>query len=358
MLLTERCIISSEQQFSIIMNTQYIVAEKGSALTPTATAIPITTSPTDVLIRLKAIAINPADCKMIDHGHRVTSSGPVVAGLDGAGVVEAVGTGVTRFSVGDEVFAQFPAPEGGSFQDFAVVHESMVAKKPATWSFEDAASLPVCYLTALLSLGIGIKMPIPFIKDGPTFGLKPSSVLVLGGSSAVGASAIQLLRLALPTCLILATSSPTHHGHLVDTLGVDAAFDRSSSSLVSDVRQATPCSRGVDAIIDVVGAGRTQKDIFDAFDSASAKRYAQVWTGDAETEVPDGVESTLFRVRDLPQLSGARDVLWALERLLEEGKYKLPLPVRIVGRGFQGLEKGLELMRHGVSGEKLVVTMD
>ncbi|KAK3311934.1 chaperonin 10-like protein [Apodospora peruviana] len=330
------------------MNTQYIVAEKGSALTPTATAIPITTSPTDVLIRLKAIAINPADCKMIDHGHRVTSSGPVVAGLDGAGVVEAVGTGVTRFSVGDEVFAQFPAPEVVSFQDFAVVHESMVAKKPATWSFEDAASLPVCYLTALLSLGIGIKMPIPFIKDGPTFGLKPSSVLVLGASSAS----------LSPNLPHLGDQFPTHHGHLVDTLGVDAAFDRSSSSLVSDVRQATPCSRGVDAIIDVVGAGRTQKDIFDAFDSASAKRYAQVWTGDAETEVPDGVESTLFRVRDLPQLSGARDVLWALERLLEEGKYKLPLPVRIVGRGFQGLEKGLELMRHGVSGEKLVVTMD
>lgn len=122
-------------------NTRYLVKEKGGPLVATRAAKPTITDPTEVLIRLKAIAINPADCKMIDQGQRV-NSWPLVPGLDGAGVVEAVGSDVKRFTVGDEVLAMFSAGDrGGSYQELAVVQETMVAKKPGTWSFEDAASL-------------------------------------------------------------------------------------------------------------------------------------------------------------------------------------------------------------------------
>ncbi|KAI0128000.1 putative alcohol dehydrogenase, partial [Xylariales sp. AK1849] len=335
-------------------NTQYLVRERGGHLEATNTAKPTITQPTEVTIRLKAIAVNPADIKMIDQGHRVTSW-PLVPGLDGAGVVEAIGDGVKNLAIGDEVLAMFIGNQGGSYQRFAVVQEMMVAKKPAAWSFEDAATLGVCYFTAIIGLGIGLKTPLPFLEDGPRAGFEPSSVLILGGSSALGASTIQLLRLAVPDCLILTTSSPKHHGHITEALRADAAFDRNSPSLINDVKSASPGSRGVDAIIDTVGAGATQSQIFEAFDEDGPKRYAQVWTGDDEISVPSGVHSVMFRGADSPRLQGGNNIMLALQTLLKEDRYKLPLPVHKVGDGVDALEKGLDLMRNGISGEKLVV---
>jgi threonine dehydrogenase-like Zn-dependent dehydrogenase len=208
-----------------------------------------------------------------------------------------------------------------------------------------------------MALGIGLKTPLPFLRGGPTAGFKPSSVLVLGGSSALGAATIQLLRLSVPDCLILTTSSPKHHEYIRTILGADGAFDRDSSSLVEEVKTRTPKSQGVDAIIDAVGAGSTQKILFDTFDPSGPKRYAQVWTGDKEIDAPSGVESVLFRGRDLPTLPGNENIMESLEKLLKEKKYQLPLPVRKLGHGFHALEMGLSLMRQGVSGEKLVVNI-
>jgi NADPH:quinone reductase-like Zn-dependent oxidoreductase len=208
-----------------------------------------------------------------------------------------------------------------------------------------------------MALGIAFKTPLPFIEDGPTSGLQPSSVLILGGSSAVGAATIQLLRLAIPDCKILATSSTRHHDHLRNYLGVDEVIDRNSSSLPQDAKQATAGRQGVDAILDVVAAGRAQRDIFEALSPTGPKIYAQVWTGDEEIVAPEGVNSIMFRGRDLPQLPGNQNIVRALEQLLQEKRYKLPLPVHHVGHGLSALEKALGLMRQGVSGEKLVVSI-
>lgn len=215
----------------------------------------------------------------------------------------------------------------------------------------------VCYLTAVTALGIGLRAPLPFIKEGPLSGFCPSSVLVLGGSSALGAATIQLLRIALPDCLILATSSPKHHGHLTNDLNADKAFDRHSASLIANVKSGTPGGRGVDAIVDTVGVGRTERQIFEAFDPTGPRKYAQVWTGDEEIEAPDGVESTMFRARDLFQLEGHKNAMPALQALLDGDKYRLPVSVHKVGDGLEALAKGLDLMRNGLSGEKLVVSI-
>ncbi|KAL3417146.1 hypothetical protein PVAG01_11146 [Phlyctema vagabunda] len=338
-------------------NTRLLVLEKAGRLMTTSSAKPTTLEPNEVMIRLNTVAINPADTKMIDQGHRVTSW-PLVPGLDGAGVIEAVGDHVKDFAPGDGVLAMFtPGDRGAAFQNFAVVSDGMVAKKPKAWSFQGAATLGVCYLTAVVALGIGLRVSLPFLRGRPTTAFQPSSVLILGGSSALGAASIQLLRLAVPDCKILATSSPKHHHHLTSILGADAALDRDSSSLIADARAASPGSRGVDAIIDTVGAGMDQRDIFETFDENGPKRYAQVWTGEDEIQVPDGVDSILFRGRDVTQLPGGESIMLALQTLLQDGRYKLPIPVRGVGHGFEALERGLELMRNGVSCEKLVVTL-
>ncbi|KAJ5224966.1 hypothetical protein N7468_006191 [Penicillium chermesinum] len=294
---------------------------------------------------------------MIDQGHRFTSW-PLVPGLDGAGVVDQVGAAVERFSPGDRVAALFaPGDRSASYQEFSVVKETSVAKIPDAWSFESAASLGVSYLTAVMALGGGLQSPLPFLENGPTTGFVPSSVLVLGGSSALGAAVVQLLRLSLPGSRVFTTSSPKHHAYQKQVLGVDQAFPRESPSLVDDVKSATEGGCGVDAIIDAVGAGATQSKIFEAFNKDGPKRYAQVWTGDDEIRVPDGVDSVLFRSRDLPQIQGHENVMKALQGLLEDGKYRPPLPLRVVGRGLPGLKEGLDIIRGGVSGEKLVVNL-
>lgn len=208
-----------------------------------------------------------------------------------------------------------------------------------------------------MGLGIGLTVPLPFVKDAPRIGCTPSYVLVLGGSSALGAAAIQLLRLAVPSCRILVTSSPKHHAHIAQYLGADEVFDRNSASLVADIRLSTAHGKGVDAILDTVGAATSASQIFDTLSLDGQRRYAQVWTGEDEIRVPDGVESVLFRSRDFGQLEGGGNIMDGLQTLLAEGKYKLPLPVRNVGTGLEGLNHGLDLMRNGVSGEKLVVSL-
>ena len=198
---------------------------------------------------------------------------------------------------------------------------------------------------------------MPWVKDGPTSGFQPSSILVLGGSSALGASTIQLLRISLPNSTIFATSSPKHHNPIEGVLGANKAFDRSSVSLVEEVKSATPGGQGIDAIIDCVGAGATERHIFDVFDPSGAKKYAQVWTGDDEIKAPHGVDSTMFRGRDMPALPGHPNIMLGLQDLLEDGRYKLPVPVRHLGDQLEALVEGVELMGRGISGEKLVVTL-
>lgn len=137
------------------MNTRYLARAKGSALEPEQVPVPTTIASNEVLIELKAIAINPADIKMVDEGHRVTSW-PIVPGLDGAGVVAAVGDAVKRFIVGDEVLAQFSAGPvekgGGSYQTYAVAQEGMISKKPDWLSWEDAASIPYVFSLCFLKM--------------------------------------------------------------------------------------------------------------------------------------------------------------------------------------------------------------
>ncbi|KAJ5918556.1 hypothetical protein N7466_010548 [Penicillium verhagenii] len=336
---------------------RYVAREKGRPLEAVMTTKPMVQDADEILIRLKAIAINPADYKMVDQGHKV-KTWPFVPGLDGAGIVEEIGSSVKRVGLGDKVLALFtPGDRAASYQEYAVLKEADVARIPESWTLEQASTLGVTFLTGIVALGIGLKTPLPFLEGGETTGFNPKSVLILGGSSAVGAATVQLLRLAVPGCRILTTSSPRHHAYLENTLGVDGVFDRGSETLVEQVKSQTPESRGVDAIIDVVGAGALQSHIFETLDAQGPKKYAQVWTGDSEIKVPSGIESVLFRGGDLPKLPGNENMMKSLQRLLEEEKYKLPLPVHEVGRGFDKLERGLELMRKGVSGEKLVVSV-
>lgn len=105
-----------------------------------------TLAPDQVLIRQRVIAFNPIDAKQRDLDI-LNSRWPHVLGIEGAGIIEAVGSGVRDLQTGDEVMAWeasgvYEVPWGGAFQERVAVPEHFVAKKPKNISLVEAASLP------------------------------------------------------------------------------------------------------------------------------------------------------------------------------------------------------------------------
>lgn len=187
-----------------------------------------------------------------------------------------------------------------------------------------------------------------------TEGQAPSSILVLGGSSATGAAAILLLRKAYPSLPILATSSVKHFARLQD-LGATHVVDYKSPSVVADIKAASPGAAGVEAIIDCVSAGASQPDISDVLDPAGSKGYAAVVTG-ITIPVPEGVNKLDVSAWSMLDMQGGKQLIPSLTKLVEEGNYRVPLPVRVIGHGLGELSNVLDEVET-VSGEKVVVTL-
>lgn len=99
----------------------------------------------EVVIRAKAVGLNPVDAKSFYRGE-VVFAWPVVLGIEVAGIVDSVGADVTAYQPGDEVCAfttrLINGEKGSAFQEYVVVGDKFVGKKPASLSFEEAASIP------------------------------------------------------------------------------------------------------------------------------------------------------------------------------------------------------------------------
>jgi len=331
---------------------QYQVLKQGALLTKHSVQYPLP-GPTEICIRPRAVAINPLDWKKRDFGVMV-ESWPTVLGLDAAGIIDSVGESVEDFKAGDEVFSLCGMDNRkGAFQEIITVPSHFVAKKPASLTFEEAASLPICYLTAAAAINNGLH--IPLLHLDPTGSSSLQSILVLGGSSSIGAGAIQLLRLALPSATILTTSSAQHHAHLI-SLGATKCFERSAQDDTSAIKAASQSGSGVDAILDPVQAAASQPTIFTALNPAGPNLYSHVMTGQ-NVEVPNGVNSTVIYGGELFKVKGGMNALPFLAGLVESGKFKLPNRIEVVAIGFDGLEQGLNRSMKGVSGAKYVVSM-
>jgi NADPH:quinone reductase-like Zn-dependent oxidoreductase len=120
---------------------QYQVIAQGGRLTKVSVPHP-TPSPNEICIRARAIALNPLDWKSRGFGVMV-ASWPAVLGCDAAGIIDSVGESVIDFKAGDEVFSFCGMDNrAGAFQEIITVPTHFVAKKPASLTFEEAASLP------------------------------------------------------------------------------------------------------------------------------------------------------------------------------------------------------------------------
>lgn len=125
---------------------------------------------------------------------------------------------------------------------------------------------------------------------------------------------------------------------------------------MADIKAATPDGKGVDSIVDAVASGAAQPGIYDTLRPDGPRTVGEVFTG-PNTEVPDGVKRTVAFGRNMFEPPGGVNAMRALGTLLEEGKYKVPSQVQVVGKGFEKIAEGLETLKAGVSGTKLVVSV-
>ena len=142
-------------------------------------------APGQALVRIAASGVNPLDTKIrAGNGAHAKHPLPAVLGLDLAGTVEALGPGVTRFRVGDEVFGMTGGVGGhqGSLAEYAAVDADLLARKPANLDMREAAAIPLVFITAWEGL-----VDKADVQTGQT-------VLVQGGAGGVGQMAIQIAR--------------------------------------------------------------------------------------------------------------------------------------------------------------------
>jgi NADPH:quinone reductase-like Zn-dependent oxidoreductase len=193
--------------------------------------------PHTVLVRARAAGINPVDYKIREGGlaELIPTGFPLISGFDVAGVVERVGPAVTRFSPGDEVMADNKQDhiQDGSYAELVPVPERLVAHRPRSGSWAQAAALPLAGLTAAQCLD----------SMGTT---GDDVVLVHAASGGVGRMAVQIARII--GARVIGTARASNH-QLLNELGAEAVSY--GDGLVERVRQI--CPEGVDAVVDLVG---------------------------------------------------------------------------------------------------------
>jgi len=174
----------------------------------------------DLLVRVKAVSVNPVDTKVRAPKDKVE---PVlrVLGWDAAGIVEGVGDQVTLFKPGDEVYYAGSITRPGSNCDYHLVDERIAGRKPRTLSFEDAAALPLTTITAWEALfeRLGVLRTLGDRAEGRGQRAE-KSLLVIGGAGGVGSIAIQLAK-KLAGLRVIATASRPESADWCRSLGAD-----------------------------------------------------------------------------------------------------------------------------------------
>lgn len=196
--------------------------------------------PHDVLVEVAAISVNPIDVKQRT---RVAPDGLRVLGYDAAGTVAAVGTEVTLFAPGDEVWYAGVFTRPGSNQQFQAVDERIVGRRPAAIPAADAASLPLTALTAWECLFDRLQLTAE----------STGHLLVIGATGGVGCIMLQLAEALLPGVSVIATASNEERAAQMYELGAEHVVNH-RADLVGQVLEIAPA--GVDWVFSSHSQGQ------------------------------------------------------------------------------------------------------
>jgi NADPH:quinone reductase-like Zn-dependent oxidoreductase len=184
-----------------------------------------------VLVRVKAAGVGPWDAWVRTGKSALPQPLPLILGSDLSGVVEGVGSGVSNFQTGDEVFGVTNSQFTGAYAEYAVTDAGMIARKPVHLSYVEAASVPVVASTAWQMV----------FDHGQVDNTK--LVLVHGAAGNVGSYAVQLAKRA--GAKVIATAF-TRDADYVRTLGADQVIDVQATHFEDRVKD-------VDVVLDTIG---------------------------------------------------------------------------------------------------------
>lgn len=244
-------------------------------------------------------------------------------------------------------------PAHGGFQLYTVCNALVVAKIPSSLEFTSATVLPLAISTASACLfqKSTLALPLPTSATNPTSTGK--SVLIWGGSSSVGAAAIQL---AAGAGVKVVSVASKHNLDKLKDLGASAAFDYNSSSVVDDIIAAL---EGTDfaGVCDCIGSDATAKAWTPVYKKLGGK-YGSVMP--QAQGLPEGIQgSAVFAPSVALGDRYVGEAVWAkwVPEALESGALKaLPGPI-VVGSGLDAVQKGCDAQRKGVSFGKIVISL-
>ncbi|MBJ7369950.1 zinc-dependent alcohol dehydrogenase family protein [Pseudomonas atacamensis] len=224
-----------------------------------------------VLVRVHATSINPLDYQVRRGDYPDLVPLPAITGHDVSGVVEAVGPGVSAFAPGDEVWYTPQIFDGqGSYAEYHVAAESIIARKPASLSHLEAASLSLVGGTVWEALTVRAVLRVG------------ESILIHGGAGGVGHVAIQVAK-AMGARVF--TTVREANADFIRSLGADVVIDYTQEDYVEAIMRET-AGHGVDVVFDTIGGDTLSRSadalaqlgrVVSIVDIAQPQNLVQAW---------------------------------------------------------------------------------
>lgn len=202
-------------------------------------------APHEVLVEIRAVGVNPVDTYIRSGNYAHLPAFPYIPGNDGAGVIVAIGSGVSSFTVGERVYLTGTGLGLGAYAQLVAYPQTDVARIPATITFEQAAAINVPYATAYRAL----------ISTGHVRGA--DRVLVHGASGGVGIAVVQMAVAAGAT--VFATAGSARGAQLVQQNGAQHVFNHLDPGYVAKIRDRAP--DGLDLIIENLASVNLEADL-------------------------------------------------------------------------------------------------
>ena len=336
-----------------------ILSSKGSGLEVVHRPTP-SPGPHELLIEVKSIALNSIDWKQRDSGSAIAGY-PAIIGSDIGGIVVSGGSSVgynapkpgTRVTAFAPCFFTHGSPDYGAFQTHVLVPVHFVAPIPQRISFNEASVLPMAVLTSWCGFTC-----IDIARDSAYTAADKTGILIWGGSASIGTAAIQLAKSMGFT--VYATASKKHHEYL-KSLGASKLFDYKNKDVAESIVQAAK-SDGitVQVAFDAVGQAKDCIEILKELKGEGTAKVASAIPFSKEEDAPivDGVELKFISApkseKERTELAHFVFGTWLREKL--EAREFVPSPrIQVVGRSLGALTVGLNELKRGVSGMKLVV---
>ncbi|KAK4502240.1 hypothetical protein PRZ48_005665 [Zasmidium cellare] len=319
----------------------------------------------EVVIKVAYAAVNPSDWRVQDQGF-LNLPFPFILGNDVAGTVAQVGSEVTEFRVGQRVIGHCDGLisldiKRNGFQLYSTCRERVVSAVPDSLPLANAVVLPSGVDTAATALYRDLELPLPSLNATPM----EKTILIWGGASSCGSSAIQL---AVASGLRVITTASKANFDYVKGLGASEAFDYRAPDVVDQLKAAM---KEGDLVFDCISTPDTQIACAEVLSSIGGSFLPLVLKpepglpGNLDVQPVMGL-APAFTTSELSELANAwgpggaphvGTAVWHdfMPEALESGKFQAKPDPFVIKGGLSKVHEGINMLRDGVSARKVVI---